>query len=123
MTPHNLQAHHDGLSVYPNQCSIADFPRHIPYNSEKRVFLDKTGRDFFEVFQFTFKYPPDAIVSGSGINTQQEGKMWTMLWDYNTGLVRTTPLFKCCGYGKVSLVSHIQKIVLIDHYRLRLRRC
>jgi hypothetical protein len=27
-----------------------------------------------------------------------------MMWDYNIGLVRTTPLFKCSGYSKVSLL-------------------
>jgi hypothetical protein len=39
------------------------------------------------------------------VGMQGEGKTYTMLWDYNTGLVRTTPLFKCCGYGKVSFRS------------------
>jgi len=24
------------------------------------------------------------------------------MWDYNVGLVRMTPFFKCCKYGKVS---------------------
>ena len=42
------------------------------------------------VFQYEFK-PPG----------REEDKTYTMLWDYNVGLVRTTPLFKCCGYGKV----------------------
>jgi hypothetical protein len=30
-----------------------------------------------------------------------------MLWDYNIGLVRTTPLFKCGNYSKVGLDNDI----------------
>jgi hypothetical protein len=33
--------------VYPLG-SIMDFPRHIPYNSDKKSFLEKTGRESFE---------------------------------------------------------------------------
>ncbi|KXJ95642.1 hypothetical protein Micbo1qcDRAFT_201004 [Microdochium bolleyi] len=61
--------------------------RHIPYNSGKKDFQLKTGRDSFEVFQYTFTYPP-------GKNT------YTVMWDYNVGLVRITPFFKCCGHPK-----------------------
>lgn len=84
--------------------SIADYPRHIPYNSDKKSFQDRTGRESFEgklklqrgktrpltdaVFQYTFKVPG-------------EDKEWTVMWDYNIGLVRTTHLFKCNDYSKV----------------------
>jgi hypothetical protein len=44
------------------------------------------------VFQYTF------IVPG-------EEKTWTVMWDYNIGLVRTTHLFKCNDYSKVSFSS------------------
>jgi hypothetical protein len=88
-TDKTLKEFHDELHLFPRG-SIGEYPRHIPYNSEKRVFLEKTGRDFFNVFQYQFRVPWD------------EEKNYTMLWDYNTGLVRTTPLFKCCGFGKVS---------------------
>lgn len=27
------------------------------------------------------------------------------MWDYNVGLVRMTPFFKCCNYPKVRLTS------------------
>ena len=127
-----LQDHHVKFALYPSQESIAVYPRHIPYNSEKRIFLNQTGRDFFEVFQYTFRVPSDPSIKteagspasagkGKGKSKMTDssdgdskayagempgggdgGKTWTMLWDYNTGLVRTTPLFKCCGYGKVS---------------------
>lgn len=40
------------------------------------------------VFQYTFKVPGDE-------------REYTVLWDYNIGLVRITPFFKCCKYSKV----------------------
>jgi len=30
-----------------------------------------------------------------------EEKTYTVMWDYNIGLVRITPFFKCCKYSKV----------------------
>lgn len=87
--------------------SIEDYARHIPYNSEKKTFLDRTGRECFEgksipsrsignsmlipfvVFQYEFQVPGD-------------DKVFTVMWDYNIGLVRITPFFKCCKYSKVS---------------------
>ncbi|KAB8234299.1 putative APSES transcription factor Xbp1 [Aspergillus alliaceus] len=68
---------------------IAKYPRHIPYNSDKKTFQEKTGRESFEVFQYTFKIPG-------------EDKQWTVTWDYNIGLVRTTHLFKCQLYSKTT---------------------
>ncbi|EFR00480.1 hypothetical protein MGYG_03482 [Nannizzia gypsea CBS 118893] len=68
---------------------ITDFPRHIPYNSEKKSFLEKTGRESFEVFQYEFKIPGD-------------DKVYTVMWDYNIGLVRTTSLFRCNNYSKTA---------------------
>ena len=35
------------LSIYPLG-RIQDYPRHIPYNSDKKSFLEKTGRESFE---------------------------------------------------------------------------
>ncbi|KAH7145767.1 hypothetical protein B0J13DRAFT_327157 [Dactylonectria estremocensis] len=60
---------------------------HIPYNSGKKGFFEKTGRESFEVFRYEFTLP--------GENTE-----FTVMWDYNVGLVRMTPFFKCCRYGK-----------------------
>lgn len=128
-----LSAYHAHFLLYPPPADIALYPRHIPYNSEKRVFVNATGRDFFEVFQYTFRVPGGGASNGAGSQAggqaggqvggqvggangggddggqgqqqQQEGKAYAMLWDYNTGLVRTTPLFKCCGYGKVCSLS------------------
>lgn len=42
-----LAAKHEMFNVYPVG-SIANYARHIPYNSEKKLFLEKTGRDYFE---------------------------------------------------------------------------
>ncbi|ETN41083.1 uncharacterized protein HMPREF1541_03018 [Cyphellophora europaea CBS 101466] len=95
-----LKDFHDHFDVYPSGGNMGDYPRHIPYNSEKRVYLDKTARDFFEVFQYQFRVPGD-----------EAGKVYTMLWDYNIGLVRTTPLFKCCGYGKTTPAKMLNKNV------------
>ncbi|KAF7715175.1 Uncharacterized protein PECH_006083 [Penicillium ucsense] len=75
------------LTPYGN---IADYPRHIPYQSEKKTFLTQTGRDCFHVFQYTFQRP--------GVDAEP----WTVTWDYNIGLVRTTHLFKCLGHAKTA---------------------
>lgn len=40
------------------------------------------------VFQYNFKVPGD-------------DNEYTVMWDYNVGLVRMTPFFKCCKYSKV----------------------
>jgi hypothetical protein len=40
------------------------------------------------VFQYTFMIPDDP-------------KEYTVMWDYNIGLVRITPFFKSCKYQKV----------------------
>jgi len=42
-----LAAYHQQFEVYP-MGEIAEYPRHIPYNSEKKTFLGKTGREYFE---------------------------------------------------------------------------
>ncbi|KAI0117275.1 hypothetical protein F4814DRAFT_281892 [Daldinia grandis] len=69
--------------------NIQDHSRHIPYNSGKKDFFQKTGRESFEVFQYSFKVPGDEIE-------------YTVMWDYNVGLVRMTPFFKCCKYPKTT---------------------
>ena len=95
------------FNVYPLG-KITNFHRHIPYNSEKKAFLEKTGRDAFEgnntvsstasksdreqVFQYTFQLP-------------NNDKEYNVMWDYNIGLVRVTPFFKCCNYGKVRSIQ------------------
>ncbi|KAI8635206.1 hypothetical protein F5Y19DRAFT_469080 [Xylariaceae sp. FL1651] len=76
------------FQVYPFG-KIQEFSRHIPYNSGKKDFYEKTGRESFEVFQYVFKVPGD--------DTE-----FTVMWDYNVGLVRMTPFFKCCKYPKTT---------------------
>lgn len=38
---------HEQFKLYP-MGNIQDFPRHIPYNSDKKSFMEKTGRGSFE---------------------------------------------------------------------------
>lgn len=38
---------HEEFKVHPLG-NISDFPRHIPYNSDKKSFQERTGREFFE---------------------------------------------------------------------------
>ncbi|KAK2787095.1 hypothetical protein FQN52_007361 [Onygenales sp. PD_12] len=83
-----LAAAHKEFEIHP-MGHITEYPRHIPYNSEKKSFLEKTGRESFEVFQYTFRIPGDE-------------KTYTVMWDYNIGLVRTTSLFRCNNYSKTA---------------------
>ena len=104
----DIAEQHSKFQVYP-MGQIGDYPRAIPYNSDKKAFSEKTGREGFEgnspffrryetakanstvaVFQYTFKVPSD-------------DKEYTVMWDYNVGLVRVTPFFKCCKYSKVPI--------------------
>ncbi|KAE8354009.1 transcription regulator HTH, apses-type DNA-binding domain-containing protein [Aspergillus coremiiformis] len=79
---------HRAFNLHP-MGEIALYPRHIPYNSDKKTFQEKTGRESFEVFQYTFQIPG-------------HDKQWTISWDYNIGLVRTTHLFKSQQYSKTT---------------------
>ncbi|KAJ8122807.1 hypothetical protein O1611_g9748 [Lasiodiplodia mahajangana] len=76
------------FQVYPLG-KIREYSRHIPYNSGKKDFFEKTGRESFEVFQYVFKLPGDDAE-------------YAVMWDYNVGLVRMTPFFKCCKYPKTT---------------------
>ena len=42
-----IAAQHERFKVFP-MGHIADYCRHIPYNSDKKSFLEKTGRESFE---------------------------------------------------------------------------
>lgn len=43
-----LDSQHALFEIHPAIDHISDFPRHIPYSSEKKAFLEKTGRESFE---------------------------------------------------------------------------
>ncbi|KAI9040563.1 putative APSES transcription factor Xbp1 [Aspergillus affinis] len=83
-----LTSIHREFQLYP-MGEIGMYPRHIPYNSDKKSFQDRTGRESFEVLQYEFVIPG-------------EDKKWMVMWDYNIGLVRTTHLFKCQDYSKTT---------------------
>lgn len=101
--------------IYPFR-SIHESCRHIPYNSGKKNFFDKTGRESFEGQQNTPKIPPNSVCntrawySGADdphavfqykFKVPDDANEYTVMWDYNVGLVRMTPFFKCCKYSKV----------------------
>ena len=52
------------------------------------VYLESLAEYGDAVFQYTFRMPGD-------------DREYTVMWDYNIGLVRVTPFFKCCKYSKV----------------------
>ncbi|KAL8869574.1 MAG: hypothetical protein Q9174_004175 [Haloplaca sp. 1 TL-2023] len=85
-------AEHKKYKVYPIG-QIVEYCKHVPYRSEKKTFLSRTGREGFHVFQYTFQMP-------------HEEKRQTVMWDYNNGLVRITPFFKALEYSKVSDLPH-----------------
>jgi len=116
---HNVEllTQHMKFQVFPRG-EIASYVHRIPYSSDKKTFLEKTGRDAFEgtskhvsfvqnylantllpVFQYTFKLP-------------DEDKEYTVMWDYNIGLVRVTTFFKCCKYSKVGRRGSVVKMSL-----------
>ncbi|KAI9706125.1 MAG: hypothetical protein M1836_005531 [Candelina mexicana] len=88
ITDEKLLEQHRRFRIFPTK-DIGAYPRHIPYNSDKKSFLEKTGRESFEVFQYTFRLPG-------------EEKEYSVMWDYNIGLVRITPFFKCRNYSKTT---------------------
>ncbi|KAK5998437.1 hypothetical protein PT974_00816 [Cladobotryum mycophilum] len=69
---------------------------HIPYNSSKKDFFEKTGRESMEVFKYQFQIPED-------------DNCYTVMWDYNVGLVRMTPFFKSLGYAKTKPSQMLDK--------------
>ncbi|KAB8277200.1 hypothetical protein BDV30DRAFT_245531 [Aspergillus minisclerotigenes] len=48
-----IQAHHQ-FQLHP-MGDIAEYPRHIPYNSDKKSFQEKTGRESFEGYWMPFE--------------------------------------------------------------------
>ncbi|KAL8689274.1 MAG: hypothetical protein Q9218_005017 [Villophora microphyllina] len=81
-------AEHEKHQLYPFG-RIAEYCKHVPYRSEKKTILNRTGREGFDVFQYTFQMP-------------HEDKRQTVMWDYNNGLVRITPFFKALDYPKTT---------------------
>ncbi|CAN9087616.1 unnamed protein product [Alternaria alternata] len=82
-----LLQQHRRFQIYPLGEIFRKGVRHIPYNSDKKAFHEKTGRGAFEMFQYTYKRP-------------NEDKEYVVVWDYNVGLVRMTPFFKSLKYSK-----------------------
>ncbi|KAL9046617.1 MAG: hypothetical protein Q9214_000588 [Letrouitia sp. 1 TL-2023] len=110
----DIVAEHKKYEIFPKG-HIAEYCKHIPYNSEKKSFLLKTGREGFQgrenividkfndpetdlaiVFQYTFKMP----------HTE---KKHVVMWDYNIGLVRITPFFKALDHPKTAPAKMLGK--------------
>lgn len=51
------------FQVYPLG-NIQEYARHIPYNSEKKTFLEKTGRESFEGMTFTIWLRKKQVAKG-----------------------------------------------------------
>ncbi|RMZ13687.1 hypothetical protein D0862_02253 [Hortaea werneckii] len=89
-----LWEQHDVFDVRPNGRGkigfIGQFPRRIPYASDKKDFHEKTNRDAFYVFHYEFS------------TTNAPNKKHVVMWDYQIGLVRITPFFKALGLTKTT---------------------
>ncbi|GAB7354986.1 hypothetical protein MBLNU459_g5598t1 [Dothideomycetes sp. NU459] len=89
----DLREQHRRFCIYPSggeEGLIGDYVRHVPYSSDKKTFSGKTGRDAFELFQYTFCMP------------DEPDKSYVVMWDYQVGLVRITPFFKACNFPKTT---------------------
>jgi len=90
---------------------IGDFPKRVryggapgAYGKQKRVELH---RELKKVDDFS-KATNDLPVLGYTFVVQQgpkKGEVWQVLWDYQTGHVRLTAMFRALGHQKVSLLS------------------
>ncbi|KAG5933499.1 hypothetical protein E4U60_004431 [Claviceps pazoutovae] len=80
----------------PQFGSIHETREHIPYNSSKRDFSIKTGRESIEALKYTFQIPGETLVH-------------TVLWDYRIGFVRVAPFFKSMGYTKTKPSKALDK--------------
>ncbi|RAL12552.1 putative APSES transcription factor Xbp1, partial [Aspergillus homomorphus CBS 101889] len=72
--------------IYP-QGKLMDYAHTYLYRSDKREFNDKTGRDDFRVFAYQFLW---------------RGVARYVLWDYISGRIRVTHLFKCNNLAKTA---------------------
>ncbi|KAG5941897.1 hypothetical protein E4U59_001481 [Claviceps monticola] len=80
----------------PQFGNIRETREHIPYNSSKRDFSIKTGRESIEALKYTFQIPGETLVH-------------TVLWDYRIGFVRVAPFFKSMGYTKTKPSKALDK--------------
>ncbi|KAG9259240.1 transcription regulator HTH, apses-type DNA-binding domain-containing protein [Emericellopsis atlantica] len=73
--------------IYPFG-EIGAYIAHIPYSSDKKDVMAKTGREKFEIFVYKFTDPADE-------------KPYEIMWDVKgPGYVRISPFFKCLKHKK-----------------------
>lgn len=115
-----LAAQHLKFRLYPERDISSEGVRHIPYNSDKKDFMEKTNRVAFEGMSFfsTIGMSADrSTVFHYRFKLPGEEKEYVVAWDYNVGLVRITPFFKSLKYSKVStLPSRLVRILTTVDY-------
>ena len=72
----------------PSLRRLAERALKVNCSRKDRRLEGEVVADNAPVFQYTFRAPDD-------------DREYTVMWDYNIGLVRITPFFKCCKYSKV----------------------
>ncbi|KAL8802006.1 MAG: hypothetical protein Q9182_004083 [Xanthomendoza sp. 2 TL-2023] len=92
---------HHRYRVYPLG-HIAEYCKHVPYRSEKKTFLSKTGREGFHGSEMQYKIDLQRAVFQYTFQMPNDEKRQTVMWDYNIGLVRITPFFKALGFPKTT---------------------
>ncbi|KAI9890603.1 MAG: hypothetical protein M1814_003801 [Vezdaea aestivalis] len=107
--PPDLLTQLERFSIFPLGSIATHGVRHIPYASDKKTFFDRTGREGFEVFQYTYALPPELRATSTAPHKNE----YTVMWDYNIGLVRITPFFKSCGYSKTTPAKMLQQNPLL----------
>jgi hypothetical protein len=86
-----IRAKHKVVRMWPSY-NFKTWTSHIPYNGKK--LLEMTGRSGFEVFGYEI----------DGVDAKEEGsKRYSIMWDYQVGLVRMTQIFKACGFDVLAL--------------------
>jgi hypothetical protein len=81
-----IRAKHKEVRMWPSH-NFRQWTVHIPYNGKK--LFEMTGRSGFDVFGYEI----------DGIHSKEGGsKRYSVMWDYQIGLVRMTQIFKACGF-------------------------
>jgi hypothetical protein len=102
-----LLKQHRTFQLYPIGNIQRIGARRIPYNSDKKDFMEKTGRDAFEgksyIDSLLLKHTTDlTVVFHYEFKKPGNEKPFVVMWDYQIGLVRITPFLKCLQFSKVS---------------------
>jgi len=99
-----IRERHDEFQLWPRH-SFQEWTSHVPYNGKK--LSEVTGRSGFEVFGYEIAGREEiehkqkhAQSLGSAKSTVF--KRLPIMWDYQIGLVRMTPIYKACGFNTLA---------------------